>query len=186
MRVITGSARGRRLITLEGESVRPTTDKVKEAMFSAIQFEIEGRQVLDLFAGSGQLAVEALSRGAAHAVLVDVAKSSLAVAEKNLTATGLMERARLVNSDSLSYLSSCRERFDLAFLDPPYRAGLLPRALPLVAEHMNPGGTILCEHPVGEELPETVGGFSQYRSRKYGKIMVTLYRRMAEEGRNLE
>ena len=100
MRVITGSARGRRLITLEGESVRPTTDKVKEAMFSAIQFEIEGRQVLDLFAGSGQLAVEALSRGAAHAVLVDAAKSSLAVAEKNLTATGLMERARLVNSDS--------------------------------------------------------------------------------------
>ena len=186
MRVITGSARGRRLITLEGESVRPTTDKVKEAMFSAIRFEIEGRQVLDLFAGSGQLAVEALSRGAAHAVLVDAAKSSLAVAEKNLTATGLMERARLVNSDSLSYLSSCRERFDLAFLDPPYRAGLLPRALPLVAEHMNPGGTILCEHPVGEELPETVGGFSQYRSRKYGKIMVTLYRRMAEEGRNLE
>ena len=101
MRVITGSARGRRLLTLEGEDVRPTTDRVKEAMFSAIQFEIEGRRVLDLFAGSGQLAVEALSRGAASAVLVDAARRSLAVAEKNLQATGLRERARLVNADSL-------------------------------------------------------------------------------------
>ena len=184
MRVITGSARGRRLITLEGESVRPTTDKVKEAMFSAIQFEIEGRQVLGLFAGSGQLAVEAPSRGAAHAVLVDAARSSLAVAEKNLTATGLRDRARLVQGDFASYLSSCRERFDLAFLDPPYRAGLLQKALPLVAACMNPGGTILCEHPTDEALPESVGLFSQYRSRKYGKIMVTLYRRQAEEGRD--
>ena len=93
MRVITGSARGRRLITLEGEDVRPTTDRVKEAMFSAVQFEVEGRQVLDLFAGSGQMAVEALSRGAARAVLVDAAKASLAVAEKNLTSTGLRDRA---------------------------------------------------------------------------------------------
>lgn len=186
MRVITGSARGRRLLTLEGESVRPTTDKVKEAMFSAIQFEIEGRQVLDLFAGSGQLAVEALSRGAERAVLVDAARSSLAVAEKNLASTGLSEKARLVHGDFASYLSSCRERFDLAFLDPPYRTGLLQRALPLVAERMNPGGTIVCEHPAEETLPETVGGFAQYRSRKYGKIMVTLYRRQAEEGRNLE
>lgn len=186
MRVITGSARGRRLITLEGEDVRPTTDRVKEAMFSAVQFEVEGRQVLDLFAGSGQMAVEALSRGAARAVLVDAAKASLAVAEKNLTSTGLRDRAVLVNADFLSYLASCRERFDLVFLDPPYRTGLLQRALPLVEQHMNPGGTILCEHPLGEEMPEVVGSFVQYRSHKYGKIQVTLYRRQAEEGREQE
>ena len=178
MRVITGSARGRRLITLEGESVRPTADRVKEAMFSAVQFEIEGRSVLDLFAGSGQLAVEALSRGAA--------KASLAVAEKNLTSTGLRDRARLVNSDFAAYLSSCRERFDLAFLDPPYRTGLLQRALPAVEKLMNPGGTILCEHPIDETLPDAVGAFTKYRSHKYGKIMVTLYRRQAEEGREDE
>ncbi len=185
MRVITGSARGRRLITLEGEDVRPTTDRVKEAMFSAVQFEVEGRQVLDLFAGSGQMAVEALSRGAARAVLVDAAKASLAVAEKNLTSTGLRDRAVLVNADFSSYLASCRERFDLVFLDP-YRTGLLQRALPLVEQHMNPGGTILCEHPLGEEMPEVVGSFVQYRSHKYGKIQVTLYRRQAEEGREQE
>ncbi len=183
MRVITGSARGRRLVTLEGESVRPTADRVKEAMFSAIQFEIEGRSVLDLFAGSGQLAVEALSRGAAKAVLVDAAKASLAVAEKNLTSTGLRDRARLVNSDFAAYLSSCRERFDLVFLDPPYHTGLLQRALPAVEKLMNPGGTILCEHPLDETLPDAVGAFTKYRSHKYGKIMVTLYRREAEEGR---
>lgn len=186
MRVITGSARGRRLITLEGEHVRPTTDRVKEAMFSAVQFEVEGRQVLDLFAGSGQLAVEALSRGAARAVLVDAAKTSLAVAEKNLVSTGLRDKAVLVNADFSSYLASCRERFDLAFLDPPYRTGLLQRALPLVAQHMNSGGTILCEHPLDEELPEAVEGFVQHRSHKYGKIKVTLYRRQAEEGREQE
>ena len=182
MRVITGSARGRRLLTLEGEDVRPTTDRVKEAMFSAIQFEIEGRRVLDLFAGSGQLAVEALSRGAASAVLVDAARRSLAVAEKNLQAPGLREKARLVNADFSAFLASCRERFDLAFLDPPYGTGLLQRALPVTAACMNPGGSILCEHPAGEELPREAGGFRLCRQHKYGKIMVTLYRRSAAEG----
>lgn len=182
MRVITGSARGRRLITLEGMDVRPTADRVKEGMFNAVQFEIEGRTVLDLFAGSGQLAVEALSRGAARAVLVDASKRSLSVAERNLKATGLLEKARLVNADFAAYLSSCRERFDLAFLDPPFAAGLLPKALPLLAPLMNEGGTILCEHPAGLELPREAGSFEAERTYRYGKIMTTIYRRKAQEG----
>lgn len=175
MRVITGTARGKRLLTLEGEAVRPTADRVKEGMFSAIQFQVEGRSVLDLFAGSGQLAIEALSRGAAKAVLVDLAKESLSVAEKNLAATGLLGKARLVRSDFASYLLSCRETFDLAFLDPPYRAGLLQKALPLVADRMNPGGSIFCEHPIEEVLPEKAGNFLKKKEYRYGKILVTLY-----------
>ena len=170
MRVITGSARGRRLITLEGEDVRPTTDRVKEAMFSAVQFEVEGRQVLDLFAGSGQMAVEALSRGAARAVLVDAAKASLAVAEKNLTSTGLRDRAVLVNADFSSYLASCWERFDLVFLDPPYRKGLVDKALAglVAADALAPGCVIVAE-TAQEEAFAVPEALCIADSRKYGK-----------------
>ena len=119
MRVITGTARGKRLTTLEGDQVRPTSDRVKEGLFNIIQFDIEGRRVLDLFAGSGQLAVEALSRGAAQAVLVDKSRKALQVAEENLKSTGLTSRAQAVQMEALAYLSTARERFDIVFLDPP-------------------------------------------------------------------
>lgn len=176
MRVITGSARGKRLTTLEGESVRPTPERVKEALFSAVQFQIEGRRVLDLFAGSGQLGIEALSRGARQAVFVDASKDSIAVVQKNLESTGFAENAQVRNMDFASYLKQNREPFDLAFLDPPYRTGLLQRALPLVAGAMNKGGTIICENPSDEEMPETAGDFVRVRSYRYGKIVLTRYK----------
>lgn len=176
MRVITGTARGKRLITLEGESVRPTPERVKEALFSIIQFEIEGRRILDLFAGSGQLGIEALSRGAKEAVFVDAGKEPAAIVQKNLESTGLAEHAQVRNTDFASFLLRSREPFDLAFLDPPYRTGLLQRALPLVAQAMNPGGTIVCENPGDEEIPESAGDFVRTRSYRYGKIILTLYR----------
>ena len=176
MRVITGTARGKRLAMLSGEAVRPTPDRIKEAVFSVIQFDIEGRRMLDLFTGSGQMGIEALSRGAAQAVMVDASRDSIRVAEQNLRSTGLLEKARLIYGDGESYISSCREKFDIAFLDPPYRKGILQRVLPLVEEHMNPGGSLFCEHPSDEELPETVGRFSKMKEYRYGKILVTLYR----------
>ena len=108
MRVITGSARGRRLKELEGMETRPTTDRVKEGMFSAIQFEIEGRKVLDLFAGTGQLGIECLSRGASHAVFVDAAKESVQVIRENLQKTGLNQTSTLLQSDAIAYLDRCR------------------------------------------------------------------------------
>ena len=160
MRIITGSHRGKKLITLEGEQVRPTTDRVKESLFNILQFQLEGRRFLDLFAGSGQIGLEALSRGAAQAVFVDASKESVRVVEKNLASTGLGDRAKVVTADFAAYLRTCRDRFDVAFLDPPYRTGLLEQALPLVAEVMNPGGVILCEHPKEEVLPETAGALS--------------------------
>ena len=176
MRVITGTARGKRLATLTGDAVRPTPERIKEAVFSVVQFDIEGRRMLDLFTGSGQMAIEALSRGAAQAVMVDISRDSLRVAEENLHSTGLREKARLIRAEGEAYIASSRERFDIAFLDPPYRKGILQRVLPLVEEHMNPGGSIFWEHPAAEELPESVGRFSKIRDYRYGKILVTLYR----------
>ena len=124
MRVITGTARGRRLVTREGEAVRPTTEKVKEAMFSMIQFRIEGRRALDLFAGSGQLGIEALSRGAREVVFVDSSADSAAVVRQNLETTRLAPAAKVYRTDFAAFLQRGGEPFDLAFLDPPYRTGL--------------------------------------------------------------
>lgn len=181
MRVITGTARGRRLKTLPGEDVRPTADKVKEALFSIIQFDIEGRSVLDLFAGSGQLGIEALSRGAQKAVFVDSSKKALAVVGENVRACGFEASSRLVGADSLAFLQSCRERFDIAILDPPYASELLDKALPLTTRVMNKGGTIICESRTEKELPETAGEFTKRRVYRYGKIAITLYRHRESE-----
>jgi 16S rRNA (guanine966-N2)-methyltransferase len=177
MRVITGTARGRRLITREGEAVRPTPERVKEALFSIIQFEIEGRRVLDLFAGSGQLGIEALSRGAREAVFVDSSRESLDVVRKNVESCGFADCTKIVNMDFAAYLMRSEKPFDIVFLDPPYRTGLLQRALPLVAAKMNAGGTIICENPEEEELPEQCEGFSRIKRYRYGKICLTVYRR---------
>ena len=181
MRVITGTARGRKLAALEGVEVRPTTDMVKEAMFSILQFEVEGASVLDLFAGSGQLGIEALSRGARCCVFVDSSRESQNITRQNLQHTGLAAASRVAAMDYAAFLRSTKEVFDIALLDPPYDQGLLPEALPLVAERMSPGGAILCESRVKEPLPEKVGAFCRKKSYRYGKIMLTLYRR-PEEG----
>lgn len=178
MRVITGSARGRRLITLEGEDVRPTTDKVKEALFSIIQFEIEGRKVLDLFAGSGQLGIEALSRGAKSAVFVDLSRQAVEVIKQNLENTGFSKNAVVLNTDSIAFAATRAEKYDIAFLDPPYRKGLLQKALPLVADIMNEGGVIVCEAPFEEEIPENAGEFNLVKTYKYGKIKLATYRKI--------
>lgn len=181
MRVITGTARGRNLATVSGtEVVRPTSQKVKEAIFSAIQFDIEGRRVLDLFAGSGQLGIEALSRGAQSAVFVDSAAASVEVVRSNLKATGLEGQATVVRADYKSFISSKVGSFDIAFLDPPYSKGLLLEALKLTVGVMSDYGIIICEHPPEVSLPETVSGFSVSRSYRYGKIMLTVYRREVE------
>ncbi len=176
MRVITGSARGRVLKTLEGEDVRPTTDRVKEAIFSIIQFEIEGREVLDLFAGSGQLGVEALSRGAAYATFTDLSKDAVSVIKSNLLTTGLHKNSAVLQTDAVVFLKNSKKKFDIIFMDPPYSKGILQKTLPFAAEKTNDGGVIICEHPYGEEMPASVGRFAVYREYKYGKLGITVYR----------
>ncbi len=181
MRVITGSARGRKLITLEGEDVRPTTDIVKEALFSIIQFEIEGRKVLDLFGGSGQLAIEALSRGADSAVIVDMSKKSVDVIKQNLEHTGFSKKAVVVCGDALSFLSRRTEKYDIALIDPPYSKGILERALEKVPEVMNESGVIICEAPYKDELPECAGNWKLIKKYRYGKTGLFLYRADTQE-----
>ena len=183
MRVITGTARGRRLRTLEGSDVRPTTDRVKEAVFSVIQFDIEGRRILDLFAGSGQMGIEALSRGASEAVFVDNSPASVAVVRENLKICGLNRASVVVQGDALSYLTprAGREEFDFAFLDPPYGKGILQSVLPAVASVMKPGGAIICESPSDEDMPECAGEFAVDRQYRYGRIMITFYRKPVPE-----
>lgn len=176
MRIITGSRRGRKLKTLEGNAVRPTPDHVKESLFNILQFDIEGRAFLDLFAGSGQIGLEALSRGADHAVFVDSARASCAVVQDNIKATDFAAQARVVNSDYASFLMRNSERFDIAFLDPPYRTGTLEKALLAVTAHMNRDGIVICEHPVDELLPDSAGEFVRVKDYRYGKILLTAYR----------
>lgn len=176
MRVITGSARGRVLETLPGDDVRPTVDRVKEAVFSIIQFELEGRRVLDLFGGSGQMAVEALSRGAASATILDNSRRSIDVIRRNLQTTKLADRASVLEADAVAFVHNTRNTFDIAFVDPPYGQGLLQKVLPDLADRMAAGGVILCESPVGEALPEAVGAYKLYRKYRYGKTQITAYR----------
>ena len=177
MRIITGLARGKRLVTPAGRDVRPTPERVKEAVFSALQFEIEGRRVLDLFAGSGQLGLEALSRGAQSATFVDSSEVSLSAVRKNIETAGFAGQARTVRSDYAAFAAGCRDRFDLVFLDPPYDAGLLVPALQAVLPLMSDYGTVVCEHPQEVTLPETVGAFCAVRRYRYGKVFITVYRK---------
>lgn len=149
MRVITGSARGTKLATLEGEATRPTTDRVKEALFSMIQFDIEGRAVLDLFGGSGQLAIEALSRGAARATIIDQSRDAVNIIMDNAKKTHLFEKCRISAADYSSFIRGAagREKYDIVFLDPPYDSGLLRAALEALhkADLYADGAYIVCE-----------------------------------------
>jgi 16S rRNA (guanine(966)-N(2))-methyltransferase RsmD len=176
VRVITGSQRGRRLFTLEGNDVRPTTDKVKESIFNIIQFDVPDAKVIDLFAGSGQLGIEALSRGADSCVFVDASSKSISVVEENLKITNFREKAKTVRSDALGYLDRVIEKYDIALLDPPYKAGLMEDAIERIAPHINENGVIVCETGSEEFLPENIEGFTSKRY-KYGKIALTVYRK---------
>ncbi len=176
MRVITGTARGRRLKTLEGIDVRPTTDKVKEAIFSIIQFDIEGSEVLDLFSGSGQMGIEALSRGARHAYFIDKSKQAVEATKENLKTTALENNADVINIDSLDYIKTCRNTFDIAIIDPPYDRGLIMQVMPILEPKMSERGIVVCEHEIGLELPESVGKLIKNKTYKYGKIEVTIFR----------
>lgn len=177
MRVITGEARGRRLTTLEGEDVRPTTDKVKEGIFNIIQFDVPEANVLDLFAGSGQLGIEAISRGARHCIFVDVSKRSLDVVRENLKACGFEKKASVFSGNAESFAQLTHETFDIVLLDPPYRKHFIDEVLPFIAQKMSDGGIIVCETSAEEELPYSAADFSVAREYKYGKIKITTYRK---------
>jgi 16S rRNA (guanine966-N2)-methyltransferase len=177
MRVITGISRGAKINTLEGEDVRPTSDRVKEAIFSMIQFEIEGRNVLDLFAGSGQLGIEALSRGAVSCTFVDQRNDAAAITKQNLINVKLFEKAKVLTSEAVAFLKYSKNVFDIAIIDPPYSQGLVTAVMPYVAPLMSPQGTIICEVAKNDELPKSAGDFVLINKYFYGRTAVGLYRK---------
>ena len=183
LRIITGSAKGKKLKTLEGEATRPTSERIKEAVFSAIQFDIEGRRVLDLFAGCGQLGLEALSRGAASAMFIDLSREAMEIVKENVKTTGFFDKSKYLVSDWKNYIrkASGRDKFDLVFIDPPYAMECCADAVErLIREELlNPGAIIVLES--GEEEPD----FSEredievLKSTHYGKktfVNILLYR----------
>ena len=174
MRVITGTARGRRLKTPENYDIRPTTDNVKESVFNIIQFDIEGRRVLDLFAGTGQLGIECLSRGAAEAVFVDENTAAVKIVKENLKTCGFT--AAVLQQDALSYLRHCG-RFDLVFVDPPYDSGLYESVLETInsVDILSDGGIILCESRREKTLPDMRDPYRKKKEYNYGRVKLTVY-----------
>lgn len=179
LRIIAGSARGRKLISPEGKHVRPTLDRVRESVFNMLTAYLAEASVLDLFAGSGALGIEALSRGAAHAVFVDQSKASLEVVKQNLTLTHFEPSAEVIYSDFSAYLRQCSTQFDLIFLDPPYAAGFLESALDIIHQRklLAENGLIVCELDSTDEIvcPEA---YELYRNRKYGKARILLMKEL--------
>ena len=178
MRVITGLKKGKRLDSPKGLDVRPTGDKIKEAIFSMLQFDLENCKFLDLFAGSGQMGIEALSRGAACATFVDASRNSVRVIKNNLTATDLTNCSNVYNTDANTFFKKNNDIFDIAFLDPPYNKGILQEVLPSLVSFVDKDGYIVCESPEDDILPEKVGEFVVFKRHIYGKILVTTYRHM--------
>ena len=181
MRVIAGKARGTKLQTLPGEDItRPTVDRVKEGMFSALQFILPGAQVLDLFAGSGQLGIEALSRGAAHCTFLDQDPAAVKVIRANCKAAGLADSSHVAQGEAGGFLRTTAERFHVVLLDPPYRHGTLAAILPAVDAVTRPGGTVLCESEIAADLPDECGGLVKKKQYRYGTVLVTRYEKQRE------
>ncbi len=183
MRVITGQWRGHKLASLPGDSTRPTSDRTKESIFNIIQFDIEGRKVLDLFSGSGQLGIEALSRGAADCVFVDSSRTACDIVRQNLDKVRAGERARVVCKDAIAFLQGCTTPFSLIFLDPPYHTTFIRKALALIDERglLMPGGLIVCESATDDVWIEPDALAATRAIYRYGRTAVTLYGRVRED-----
>lgn len=182
MRIIAGELKGRKLMAPRDESVRPTAEKVREAVFSMLQIFVPDAVVVDLFAGTGSLGLEALSRGARRAYFVDRDRSSIAMVKANVGSCGMEDRSVILCADYSSAMERIHDRADIVFLDPPYRAGFMEDCLSrLAASDLLPeGGIVVAEHGVGELLPDEVLNLRRIRDRKYGKVRVSIYEKQEE------
>jgi len=186
VRVITGSAKGRPLKTVKNRAVRPTSDRVKESLFNIIGPRVVDADFLDLFAGSGSVGIEALSRGARTCVFVELQTAHLKVVAENLKTTGLAERAELIRRDAraaLADLGARGRRFDFIFVDPPYGQGLIPAVLDLIDAHgvLAEGGWVICEHHAKDPVPDAAGGLVRFREVVFGDTVLSIYRAHARD-----
>jgi len=178
LRVISGTARGRKLKEPFGDKIRPTSDKVKESVFNIIQFDIEGRKVLDLFAGTGQFGVEALSRGAKHVKFVDLATDAVKLVRENLKICNMSDFASVYARDALRFLED-DEKFDLIFVDPPYDSNLESIAISKIVEFdkLNINGIIISESNVDTATPAVILPYILQKEYKYGGVRIAKYTR---------
>ncbi|BAD40423.1 16S rRNA (guanine(966)-N(2))-methyltransferase RsmD [Symbiobacterium thermophilum] len=186
MRVITGSAKGRPLKTVKSRAVRPTSDRVKESLFNIIGSRVVDADFLDLFAGSGAVGIEALSRGARACVFVELQTAHLKVVADNLRTTGLAGRAELIRRDAraaLVDLAHRGRRFDFIFVDPPYGQDLVPAVLALIDGHgvLAEDGWVICEHHAKDPVPAAAGGLYRFREVLFGETMLSIYRADARD-----
>ncbi len=179
--MIAGELRGRRFATTPGRTTRPTADRVRESMFGLLGSTPEGARVLDAFAGSGALGIEALSRGATHVVFVESARPALRVLRANLAALNLAARSTVRAGDALEIPEPGSVLFDLVFADPPYTEGLEPRIVVGAASRLSPGGVLVLEHSSRTAAPAPPEGLAIWKARRYGDTTLTLYVRVAEE-----
>ena len=179
MRIITGKARAVKLDTLDGLATRPTAEKVKEAIFSMIQFDIEGRRVLDIFSGSGQMALEALSRGALEAVAIDASKEAAEIIRKNALKTKLFHDIKIIVADYKTAIKQLTGKggFDIVFCDPPYAAKLVADAISRIndADLLNEGATVICESDEDKILQ--IDGLNLVKQNHYGRSFITVYKK---------
>lgn len=178
MRIISGMRRGHKLFEFEGDDVRPTTDRVKESIFNLIQSFVPGSACLDMFAGSGALSMEALSRGAQHAVIIDADKRSIDIIKKNVTSLKFSEYCDIINMSCFDYMDKAKEKFDIIFLDPPYNKGFIEPVLRGILEHdiLADEGIIVLESD-DTDFHDEYAPLSVYRQRKYGRTYITVYKK---------
>lgn len=187
MRVITGIAKKKPLLSLSENFLRPTTQKVKEAIFSIIQLKIENSVVLDLFSGSGQLGIEALSQGAKHCTFVDISKKAHTIEIKNLKSTNLEKKATVVLSEGLKFIKKTKENFDIIFLDPPYeKTELLKKAVELSEKKLKNNGIIICEHKKCLNMTNCFENISLQKQYCYGRIKLSIYTNSKNQIRSVE
>ena len=181
MRVIGGTARGRKLKEPFGESIRPTGDMVKESVFNIVQFDVEGRSVLDLYAGTGQLGIEAISRGASGCVFVDRDPAAAKLVRENVKLCGFSENARILARDAVAFLKGA-EKFDLIFVDPPYDTELAAKTLLKIIEFdkLNLNGIIICETRMDTAMPDVPQPYLLRKEYKYGKVRISRYDKVAD------
>lgn len=176
VRIVSGVARGLRLEPVVQEDIRPTADKVKESIFNIIQFDIENKCFLDLFGGTGQIGIEAASRGARKVIIVDSNKKSIEVIKRNVSKLKYGFDISVVELDSVEFLKTSLNKVDIAFLDPPYESAVLDESLYYINNLVNEQGIIILETSSTMKVVNKIGKFDIYKQYKYGKIMIHTYR----------
>ncbi len=176
MRVISGKARGKKLLCQEGQNVRPTLDRVKESIFNMIAFDLPGACVLDLFSGSGALGIEALSRGAESCFFIDKSKQAIAITKENLYATHLDLFSTVINCDSIDFLCETDKKFDIILIDPPYESSLYEAALTKIKENklLKHNGFLVIEYDAEITPAFDICGFNIIKEKKYGRVKILI------------